>query len=94
VSWSTVSLRRASRVSLLRGPLNASYSSPNLITPAAVHYGCAAILNKLRSEALAAAYAADPERFIRTAPRLPELPTAVWINRPAASPTEDVATSQ
>ena len=38
---------------------------------------------------LGGAYAAHPERFIRTTPRQPEVPTAVGINRPAASPTDE-----
>ena len=33
---------------------------------------------------MAAAYAAHPERFIRAIPQPPALPTAVWINPPAA----------
>lgn len=28
------------------------------------------------------AYAAYPERFVRQPPAPPELPTAVWINKP------------
>ena len=28
------------------------------------------------------AFAAHPERFVRGAPKLPQLPTAAWINKP------------
>jgi putative transposase len=36
-----------------------------------------------RARVLTAAYASRPERFVRGTPRPLELPTAVWINRPA-----------
>jgi hypothetical protein len=36
---------------------------------------------------LATAYTERPERFVRGVPRPPELPTAVWINRPATAET-------
>jgi hypothetical protein len=34
------------------------------------------------AERLVAAHTAHPERFVRGAPRPPDLPTAAWINRP------------
>ena len=35
-----------------------------------------------RQQVLAAAYAAHPERFGRGMPSPPQVPEAVWINRP------------
>lgn len=55
-----------------------------LLTPAMVHHGHAATVCGQRRAVLAAAYAAHPERFVRQAPTPPALPTAVWINPPAA----------
>jgi len=52
------------------------------MTPAAVHHGRAQQTHAARTGALAAAYAATPERFVRRPPRPPALPTAAWINKP------------
>ena len=59
------------------------------MTPAAVHHGHAETIRRQRSRVLDAAYAATPERFVRRPPAPPELPTAAWINKPAA--TEEAA---
>ena len=59
-----------------------------LMTPQAVHYGRARELHDKRARALAAAYAAKPERFVRGLPKPPDLPTAAWINKPT---TEGIA---
>jgi putative transposase len=64
------------------------HSGIGLMTPAAVHHGRAKELHAERQRVLAAAYAATPERFVRRPPTPPELPTAVWINKPT---TEEVA---
>jgi transposase InsO family protein len=56
-----------------------------LLTPAAVHFGQAPAIIAQRQLTLAAAYARNPERFVHGAPVPPVLPTAVWINPPAAS---------
>ena len=40
-----------------------------------------------RQDVLRAAYQAHPDRFVRGEPRPAELPAAVWINPPAATPT-------
>ncbi len=53
-----------------------------LLTPAIVHAGRAPEVRAARAITLDAAYAAHPERFVRRPPRPPELPTAVWINKP------------
>jgi putative transposase len=59
-----------------------------LMTPAAVHHGQAEQFYDQRAVVLADAYARNPERFVRRPPVPPELPTAVWINKP---PTQEVA---
>ena len=59
-----------------------------LLAPEVVHYGQAQAAYDARSQVLAAAHAAHPERFVRQAPRPPQLPTAAWINPP--KPTTDV----
>jgi len=59
-----------------------------LLPPEVVHYGQAQDAYDARSRVLATAYAAHPERFVRQAPRPPQLPTAAWINPP--KPTTDV----
>jgi len=64
------------------------HSGIGLMTPAAVHHGHAKELHAERQRVLAAAYAATPERFVRRPPTPPELPTAVWINKPT---TQEVA---
>ena len=58
-----------------------------LHTPTDVHHGRGHIVRDRRAAVLAAAYAAHPERFIVKPPTPPQIPTAVWINAPAASPT-------
>ena len=64
------------------------HSGIGLMTPAAVHHGRATELHSERQRVLTAAYAATPERFVRRPPTPPQLPTAVWINKPT---TEEVA---
>ncbi len=58
-----------------------------LMTPATVHYGHAPKVHAHRQRVLTAAYAAHPERFVRGLPTPPDLPDAVWINKPK---TEDL----
>lgn len=53
-----------------------------LLTPAMVHHGEAETVRNKRQAVLVAAQAAHPERFVRGTPRVPEVPTAVWINPP------------
>ena len=62
-----------------------------LLPPEVVHYGQAQDAYDARSQVLATAYAAHPERFVRQPPRPPQLPTAAWINPP--QPTSDVPTA-
>ncbi len=58
------------------------HSGIGLMTPAAVHHGQATRLHAARQSVLDAAYTATPERFVRQPPTPPQLPTAVWINKP------------
>lgn len=58
------------------------HSGIGLLPPAVLHYGNAEAHRKARLEVLGAAFAAHPERFVRGAPQLPQLPTAAWINKP------------
>lgn len=54
-------------------------------TPEQVHYGDAVRVQAIRKTALAAAYAAHPERFVNGPPEPAPLPTAAWINPPAST---------
>jgi putative transposase len=53
-----------------------------LLTPATVHYGQAESVLRQRQEVLDVAYQRHPERFVRSAPTPPALPSEVWINKP------------
>jgi len=53
-----------------------------LMTPHTVHHGQAETVHAARRVILDAAYAANPERFVRHPPRPPALPAAAWINKP------------
>ena len=59
------------------------HSGIGLMTPAAFHHGHAQQLYAARAVVLDAAYARNPQRFVRKPPVPPELPTAAWINKPA-----------
>ena len=58
------------------------HSSLALLTASDVHHGRAEEILERRSEALQAAFAANPERYKGRAPKAGELPEAVWINPP------------
>lgn len=58
------------------------HSGIGLLPPAVLHYGNAKAHREKRMQVLGAAFAAHPERFVRGAPKLPQLPTAAWINKP------------
>jgi putative transposase len=62
------------------------HSGLGLLTPAMVHYGQAENILRQRQEVLDVAYQLHPERFVRSAPKPPALPSEVWINRPAMEP--------
>jgi len=61
------------------------HSSLGLMTPASVHYGLAEKVYEQRSQVLAAAYAAHPERFVGGNPTPARWPDEVWINPPQRS---------
>jgi putative transposase len=65
------------------------HSGLGLHTPEAVHYGFAHQRQLVRAETLSAAYVAHAERFVRTPPTPPAIPTAAWINKPLLPATED-----
>jgi hypothetical protein len=52
------------------------------MTPAAVHFGQAALLFQNRQAVLQQAYAGHSQRFVKGVPRPPALPVAAWINPP------------
>jgi len=58
------------------------HSGIGLMTPATIHYGRAEATHAARSAVLDAAYARNPERFVRRAPTPPPVPAAAWINKP------------
>src|SRR6202158_2803144 len=58
------------------------HSSLGLLTPAMVHYNQTHRGLEQRQQVLDAAYQLHPERFVRSAPRPPAVPTEVWINKP------------
>jgi putative transposase len=61
------------------------HSSLGLLTPAMVHYGQAESVLQQRQAVLDVAYQLHPERFVRSAPKPPVLPSEVWINKPVAT---------
>ena len=68
------------------------HSALGLMSPATVHFGHAPFVQEQRQQVLQAAYDAHPERFVRGLPTSPELPTAVWINRPQSFDQVDQVT--
>jgi putative transposase len=58
------------------------HSGLGLLTPAMVHYGQAESVLQQRQAVLNVAYQLHPERFVRSAPKPPQLPSEVWINKP------------
>jgi putative transposase len=67
------------------------HSGIGLLTPADVHHHRAEAITAARAGVLEAAYAAHPERFVRKRPEPPQLPDAVWINKPldASEPPQE-----
>jgi putative transposase len=58
------------------------HSGLGLLTPAMVHYGQAERVRQQWQAVLDVAYQLHPERFVRSAPQPPPLPSEVWINKP------------
>ena len=67
------------------------HSGLGLHTPHDVHFGLAEARRAQRATVLAAAYAANPERFVHRPPTPALLPAAAWINQPKLLIPEDVA---
>jgi putative transposase len=65
------------------------HSGLRYVTPAAVHYGRAAVTLEVRHRTRLAAYAGHPERFVQGPPQLETLPDAVWINAPTKTARQD-----
>jgi putative transposase len=59
------------------------HSGIGFLTPASVHYDETAAILAARTRTLDAAFTAHPARFKGRPPRVPQAPTAVWINPPA-----------
>jgi len=67
------------------------HSGLGLHTPSDMHHGRAAACRAQRAVELTAAYQATPHRFVNKPPVPAALPTAAWINPPAAPPTAPAA---
>lgn len=70
------------------------HSSLALLTPSDVHHGQALQRLQKRKETMNAAYAMHPERFVRGAPKMQQLPMASYINRPEQATDESSRQSQ
>jgi len=62
------------------------HSGLAMLTPAMVHHGRAQEIIAQRQDVLTNAFAKHPERFVNGAPKHPQLPTAVYINKPMNEP--------
>ncbi len=58
------------------------HGSLGLLTPFDVHYGLAAKRTEQRALVFRKAFAANPDRFVRGAPKPPAVPKEVWIKKP------------
>ncbi len=58
------------------------YGSLALFTPLDVHCGLATKRTEQRALVVRKAVEANPERFVRGAPKPPAVPKEVWINKP------------
>ena len=58
------------------------HSGIGLVTPESIHYGFAEQIIENRASVLQVAFEKNPHRFKGRIPKPPELPTAVWINKP------------
>jgi putative transposase len=65
------------------------HSGIDLLTPSSLHYGRAQQVLDHRHQVMQAAYARHPDRFVKGCPRPKQVPSAVWINPPAASPISE-----
>jgi putative transposase len=58
------------------------HTALGLMPPSVVHYGQAEEVRRARGQVLSLAYQTHPERFVRGLPQVPQVPDAVWINKP------------
>ncbi len=65
------------------------HSGIGLLAPEVVHYGQAQDVRQRMEETLLRAYGLHTERFVNKAPKPPELPKAVWINKPDSEEKSD-----
>jgi putative transposase len=65
------------------------HSGIAFMTPEDIHYGRAAEIIKVRSQALNSAYEANPARFKGKQPKPSRPPEAVWINPPVDASTDE-----
>lgn len=65
------------------------HSGLALLTPSDVHFHRAQVVLQTRQAVLQAAYRRTPQRFVKGLPKPLQLPPAVWINPPKATPTSD-----
>jgi len=54
-----------------------------------MHHGRAGEVIQQRRQVLSQAYRRNPEPFVRTHPKRPGKPSAVWINKPAVTPATE-----
>jgi len=66
------------------------HSGISMLTPSELHYGRGAEVLEARYQTMMRAFADNPRRFNGHLPKLQQLPTEVWINKPV--PKEAVAT--
>jgi putative transposase len=59
------------------------HSGIAMLTPSELHYGLGGEVLAARHRTMMEAYTANPRRFNGHIPKLQELPTEVWINKPA-----------
>lgn len=69
------------------------HSGIALLTPETVHLGKADMVVRRRTAVLEAAYAANPQRFVRKKPTHPNPPAAAWINPPKQNDDSDTSFS-
>jgi putative transposase len=70
------------------------HSALGLLTPADVHFGRTQAILDQRQQVLQAAYQKNPERFVKGLSTPAQVPAAVWINPPPATPQpEDLRSS-
>lgn len=62
------------------------HTALGLLTPADVHFGRAQAVLDQRQQVLLAAYQKHPERFVQGLSAPAQVPAAVWINPPPATP--------